>query len=235
MVLGVRKHGETSVIAELMTRSRGRHLGLVQGGRSRTQRAMLQPGNRVTAKWRARLSEHLGQYRLEPLQLRAGTLMEAPHMLMVLQTLASHLRLLAERDSHPALYDAANVVLDNTTELTIAGSLLVRFELALLEELGFGIDLSQCAVSKTSDDLAYVSPKSGKAVSAEAGQPYHERLLSLPDFLLAAGSREREATPQNIIEGFRLTGYFLNRHVFDVRGIAPPNERDSLIRILSRL
>ncbi|MFD0915750.1 DNA repair protein RecO [Pseudahrensia aquimaris] len=235
VVLGVKKHGETSVIAELMTRERGRHLGLVQGGRSRTLRPLLQPGNSVRAVWRARLEDHLGQFKLESTGARAAKLMETPHGVYALQTIAAHLRLLPERDAHPALFAMLNIVLDNLTAPDIAGELFVRFELAILDELGFGLDLTQCAATGRRRDLIYVSPKSGRAVNREAGAPYAERMLPLPPFLLVANPLEVESASLATIEdGFRLTGFFLDRHVFGPRAIDCPPERDGLIRAVRR-
>lgn len=235
VVLGVRKHGETSVIAELMTRDRGRHLGLVQGGRSRTMRPILQPGNSVRAVWRARLDEHLGQFRIEGEKLRAAQLMEDAHGIYALQTLSTHLRLLAERQAHRPLYETLNVVLDNLQAPDIAGELVVRFELAVLEELGFGLDLTCCAATGTTEDLIYVSPKSGRAVSRSAGAPYKDRLLVLPSFLRVQDHSQIKSAPLvDILHGFELVDFFLERHVYGPRGLQNPPERESLVRSLKK-
>ncbi|MEN0040089.1 MAG: DNA repair protein RecO [Pseudomonadota bacterium] len=235
IVLGVRKHGETSVVAELMTRERGRHLGLVQGGRSRTMRPVLQPGNRVTATWRARLDEHLGQFKIEADRLRAARLMETDYGIYALQTLASHLRLLPERDAHQNLYDTLDLVLDALDDPASAGELVIRFELALLDELGFGLDLERCAATGTRANLVSVSPRTGRAVSGAAAAPYADRLLALPSFLtLASADRASAATTDDLADGFALTGHFLHRNVFGARGITPPAERDSLIRSVTK-
>lgn len=235
VILGIRKHGETSVIAELMTRERGRFLGLVQGGRSRTMRPILQPGNSVRAVWRARLEEHLGQFKLESAGARAAQLMEAPHSVFALQTLASHLRLLPERDAHPALFSMLNIVLDNLQEPDIAAELLVRFEVAILDELGFGLDLSQCAATGRRRDLVYVSPKSGRSVNREAGAPYADRMLALPSFLLTKSPFDIESASLSALQdGFQLTSFFMDRHIFGPRAIECPPERDSFMRSVRR-
>lgn len=235
IVLGVRKHGETSVIAELMTRERGRHMGLVQGGRSRTLRPVLQPGNSVKVVWRARLDEHLGQFRVEGEQLRAAHIMESAHGTYALQTLAAHLRLLPERDAHLGLYETLAIILDNLEQPAIAGEMVVRFELALLEELGFGLDLSECAATGATANLHYVSPKTGRAVSREAGTPWAEKMLILPSFLLGRDTARADAAVWPEIEaGFALTGHFFDRHVYGPRGIEAPVERESLIRAIGR-
>ncbi len=171
IVIGVRRHGETSVVAELMTRERGRHLGLVRGGRSRTMQPVLQPGNRVEAVWRARLDEHLGDYKLEPLQLRAARLMEHATSVYGVQAMGALLRLLPERDPHPHLYEALDVILDHMDDPAGAGELFVRFELAVLNDLGFGLDLTECAATGRRDDLIYVSPKSGGPSAARRARP----------------------------------------------------------------
>lgn len=236
IVLGVRKHGETTVIAELMTRARGRHLGLVQGGRSRTMRPVLQPGNSVRATWRARLDEHLGQYRIEPQKLRAAELMENAHGIYALQTLASHLRLLPERDAHAELFETLAIVLDNLQEPDIAAELVVRFELAMLEELGFGLDLAACAATGTRQNLVYVSPKTGRAVSHEAGQQWADRMLMLPSFLLERDlARIESASLEDIEAGFALTKHFFWRNIHGPRGIEIPPERESLLKAVKRL
>ena len=141
IIIGTRRHGETSLIVELMTEGHGRHLGLVRGGRSRTQRPVLQPGNSVTATWRARLDEHLGNYAIEPAIFRAAKLMESPAGLYGLQALGGLVRLLPERDPHPQIYAALAAMVDWLDDPVLAGGLIVRFELRMLEELGFGLDL----------------------------------------------------------------------------------------------
>ncbi len=217
ILLGVRRHGETSVIAEMMTRSRGRHLGMVRSGRSRSMQPVLQPGNRLEVTWRARLDEHLGEYRVEPLALRAGRLMESATAVYGVQALGSLLRLLPERDPHPHLFEALDIILDHLEEPATAGELFVRFELALLNDLGFGLDLEECAATGLRQDLAYVSPKSGRAVSRAAGAPWADKMLALPDFL-APGTKQG-ADPESLAAAFRLTGYFLERHVYVPRGL----------------
>lgn len=217
ILLGVRRHGETSVIAEMMTRSRGRHLGMVRSGRSRSMQPVLQPGNRLEVTWRARLDEHLGEYRVEPLALRAGRLMESATAVYGVQALGSLLRLLPERDPHPHLFEALDIILDHLEEPATAGELFVRFELALLNDLGFGLDLEECAATGLRQDLAYVSPKSGRAVSRAAGAPWADKMLALPDFL-ASGTKQG-ADPESLAAAFRLTGYFLERHVYVPRGL----------------
>ena len=232
IILGVRRHGETAAIVEAMTRGHGRHLGLVRGGRSQRQQPVLQPGNHVELTWRARLDEHLGHFQIEPLALNAGRLIGSALAVYGLQLVAALLRLVPERDPHPRLFEALGVVLDHLDQPLLAAELVARFELLVLEEIGFGLDLSACAATGRADDLAYVSPKSGRAVSRAAGAPWADRLLPLPAFLdLSIGQRaDRDA----IAAAFRLSGHFLARHVWEPRGLREPEARVSFVAAVLR-
>ena len=232
IILGTRKHGETSAILEVMTRAHGRHLGLVRGGRSRRMQPFLQPGNRVDLIWRARLDEHLGLYQVEPLELHAARLFDSACAVYGLQTIAAHLRLLAERDPHAGLYEMLALLVGHLDDPAAAGELIVRFELLVLDELGFGLDLSQCAATGLRDDLAFVSPKSGRAVCREAGLPWADRMLPLPGFLRrGAGIRPDLGAME---DAFRLTAFFFGRHVYEPRGLEAPEARAGLIAALRR-
>lgn len=223
LILGARRHGEAGVILEAMTRAHGRHFGLVRGGRSSRLRALLQPGNTVFLVWRARLESHLGNYSVDADRLRAAALMASPLALAGLQTLAGHLRLLPERDPHQSLFSAACVVLDHLEEPETAARLMLRLELALLEELGFGLDLSRCALTGAREGLAFVSPRTGKAASAAAAAQWKDRLLPFP-FILG-GSASDAPLRRQLAEAFALTGHFLGAHVWEPRGIAVPEQR----------
>src|SRR5215470_7076901 len=213
IVLGMRRHGEANAILELMTCEHGRHLGLVRGGAASRLRPVLQPGNRISATWRARLDEHLGLYTVEGLDARAASFLPVPHALYGMIHLAALCRLLPERDPHPQIRAALEAVLDELIDPRRAARSVVRFELQLLAELGFGLDLASCAASGSESDLVYVSPKSGRAVSRQAGEPWKDRLLPLPAFLddLDAG----DPSAQDVADGFALTGFFLVRHVLE--------------------
>ena len=187
---------------------------------------MLQPGNSVHATWRARLDEHLGTYSVEPDVSRAAELMESQTALYGFATLAAHLRLLPERDPHPELYRRFVLALPFLPDPREGAEAIVRFELALLADLGFGLDLTECASTGARQELVFVSPKSGRAVSRQAGEPYANRLLKLPDFLRID---DIAASPEDVAAGFALTGYFLARHVFEPRRLAMPPERERLI------
>jgi len=231
IIIGTRRHGETSLIVELMTRDHGRHLGLVRGGRSRKQQPILQPGNTVLATWRARLDEHLGNYTVEPLIQRAARLIEGPAGLYGVQVVAALLRLLPERDPHPALFDGLGPMLDWLGDPLVGGAFVVRFEMKMLEDLGFGLDLGECAVTGAAADLIYVSPKTGRAVSREAGEAYRDRLLPLPRFL---ADRRQSPNAAELADAFRLTGYFLARRVFEPRDIQLPEARARFLALLAR-
>jgi DNA repair protein RecO (recombination protein O) len=231
IILATRRHGETSLILELMTGAHGRHLGLVRGGRSRRRQPFLQPGNTLDVVWRARLDEHLGHFTAEPTVERASRLIESAVGIYALQAFAALLRLLPERDPHPELYAALAASLDALESPAAAAELLVRFELAVLNELGFGLDLSRCAVTGAVGDLAYVSPRTGKAVCRDAGAAYESKLLPLPAFLLGRTDAAPAATAFR--QAFALTGYFLSRHVYEPRGLIPPPARERLIALVA--
>lgn len=233
IILGLRRLGETSVIVELMTREHGRAMGLVRGGRSRRLQPMLQPGNEVEAVWRARLEEQLGQFSLEGTDLRAAALLVNAQALHGVNLLSSLLRLLPEREPHPALFETAALVLRHIDDGQIGPSLMARLELAILAELGFGLDLARCAATGAFEDLAWVSPKSGRAVSRAAGEPWRDRLLALPDFLKRSAC-DVHPSGLEIETAFRLTGHFLQRDVLSPRGLAAPDARRAYIATISR-
>jgi DNA repair protein RecO (recombination protein O) len=221
IVLSVRPLGETSTILEGLTRDNGRHAGLVRGGASRRLRGILQPGNTLRVNWRARLTEHLGSFTVEPQRTRAGDMMDTREALMGLNAFSGVASaVLPEREPHATVFEAGEILLDAIAADTFAhwGPLFVRWETGVLEALGFGLDLSRCAATGSSDNLRYVSPKSGRAVSGEAGAPYRDRLLILPGFLL--GSQNADPTAEEILAGLKLTGYFLTERVLR------PHDRD---------
>jgi DNA repair protein RecO (recombination protein O) len=232
IILSVRPHGETAAVGELFTRMHGRHLGLVHGGRSRRLRGVLQTGNHVDAVWKARLADHLGHYALELRKAFAAEAMEDPAALAALASIAALARLLPERDPHPDLFEVTLFVLGYLGEREVWPALLVRWEMMLLAELGFGLDLSSCAATGTTSDLRYVSPKSGRAVSAAAGEPYKDRLLVLPTFLRTAGSEP--VTHEDVAAGFALTGRFLETRVLRPREMTMPDARARLLTYLAR-
>lgn len=230
-VLGIRRHGEANAILELMTRAHGRHLGLVRGGAGSRMRPVLQPGNAVRAHWRARLDDHLGTFTIEPVALRAGALFSDPHAVFAVTHIAALARLLPERDPHESVFDGLETIVSQLHEPAICAALIVRFELLMLSELGFGLDLEACAATGSMTDLVYVSPKSGRAVSRDAGAPWRDRLLSLPAFVI--GDAE-PVEAKDIEDGFALTAFFLARHVLEPRGLALPDARAHFIAAVRR-
>ncbi len=233
IVLGVRRHGEANAIAEVMTRAHGRHLGLVRGGAGSRMRPILQPGNEVRVTWRARLDEHLGHFVVEGLKLRAAELMVVAHAAYGVTHLAALCRLLPERDPHEQVHDTLADILDHLDDRALAAALVARFELQMLAEFGFGLDLDQCAATGTTADLIYVSPKSGRAVSRGAGEPWQDRRLRLPAFLRAESEAGEPATDE-LSDAFALTGFFLERHVLEPRGLPMHDARASFINAVLR-
>ena len=229
LIIGVRRHGEANVIAEVMVEGRGRHLGLIRGGRSTKLASTLQAGNSVQLTWRARLEEHLGTFTLELTDSRAAGLIADRVRLYASQLVCEHLRLLPERDPHDRLLGMAIGLLDRPATTRELGAALARFELVLLDELGFGLDLMSCAATGATSGLSHVSPKTGRAVSRAAAEPYLNRLLRLPGFLIGEG----EADVGAVRDAFSLTGHFLDMHVWGPRQLDPPAVRDSLIDAVS--
>ncbi|MCG8695673.1 MAG: DNA repair protein RecO [Minwuiales bacterium] len=225
IVLNARKHGESAMIAMLLTKAHGRHGGLVRGGAGRRHRGVLQPGNDVSVTWRGRLAEHLGTMTVELNTARAATLMDDPARLAGLSAACALTEAaLPEREPHPQLFNGLKILLDAMQGDDDWAAVYVRWELGLLGELGFGLDLTHCAATGATEDLTHVSPRTGRAVSAAAAEPYQERLFALPSFLAGA----RGGPPANDIEtdiraGLDLTGFFLERHLFPPeRGGLPP-------------
>jgi DNA repair protein RecO (recombination protein O) len=228
-ILSVRPHAETSAIINVLTRSRGRHAGLVRGGRSRRMRPVLQPGNKVSATWHARLSEHLGSFDVEALDARAAIFMDNRLSLAGLNAISAlGLGALPEREAHPNLYDVFEILLDNLHDNEVWPALYIRFELVLLQALGYGLDLSRCAATGATENLTHVSPRSGRAVCKDAAQPYLDKLIPLPPFVLGPNA----LAEGDLMDGFNLTGYFLESRVFHAINREMPPERIRLTQLL---
>ncbi|MEI6557433.1 MAG: DNA repair protein RecO [Rhodospirillaceae bacterium] len=218
LVLSARAQGESSALVSLLTEARGRHAGLVRGARTAGRRASVEPGTLVCARWRARLPEQLGSLTLEPLRSFGAALLDQPERLAALVSACALVEAgLSEREPHPALYRGL-LALFEALEAPAWAEATVRWELGLLAELGFGLDLSRCAVTGAAGDLAAVSPRSGRAVSRAAAAPWGDRLLPLPAFLTGQGG----GGPEQVRQGLALTGHFLERHL---PGGLPPARR----------
>ena len=235
LVLAVRQHGESSAIITLLTHDHGRHAGLVRGGGSSRARGIYQPGNLVRAVWRGRLSEHLGNFHCELIRGYAGPLLEDQFRLSCLGAICALAEsALPERESHPDAFDGAVALLEQLNDIdnsSTNGACLagyVRWELRLLRELGYGLDLSSCAVTGATAGLAYVSPKSGHAVSHAAAGPWRERLLALPPFLIGEGGGAA-VLDSDLRQGLALTGWFLERYVYGPQGRQVPAARLRLV------
>ena len=228
IVLSARRHGESAAVVSLLTGQHGRHAGLVQGARGRRGRGLYQPGNTLAARWQARLPEHLGRYTCELLRAQSSMLLDdAPRLAALAAACALTEATLPERHPYPQVFGALRHLLDALEAGGQWAETVVRWELALLGELGFGLDLAACAATGALDDLVYVSPRSGRAVSREAGAAYAEKLLPLPPFL--ARSEGDPASAADIVAGLRLTGWFLERHVFGGQGGRMPPARERFI------
>lgn len=234
-ILSMRLHGESAAIIEVFTDTQGRHAGVVRGGASRKMAAHLQAGTQVAVTWRARLGEHIGTYSVEPIRARAGILGD-PLALAGLNSVCALAQLaLPEREPQGAFWAQTMALLDAMDTGIDAGADwppdYLRWELELLQTLGFGLDLTRCAVTGAREDLAYVSPKTGRAVGRDAAGEWAARLLPLPPVLLGQGP----ATGPEIAQGLTLTGFFLNRGLAPILGAKPlPAARGRLLAVLAR-
>lgn len=229
-IIAMRAHGEAAAIIEVFTAAHGRHAGVVRGGASRKMAAVLQPGSQVAVTWQARLAEHIGVFTVEPIRSRAG-LMADRLALAGLNAICAMLHVaLPERQAHPQLWRATMALLaalERDPDWPVA---YLRWEALLLEELGFGLDLGRCAVTGSREGLAYVSPRTGRAVSAEGAGDWAARLLPLPAVLLGQGC----ATGQELAQGFAVTGHFLNRGLEPMLNGRPlPAARARLLELLA--
>lgn len=231
-LLSVRKHGETSAIIEVFTAERGLHAGVVRGGAGRKIAPALQPGAQLDLTWRARLEEHLGSFTIEPVKSRAAAVMGDRLALAALNAAAALLIFtLPEREAHPRLYARTIALFDMLGNDALWPFAYLKWELALLEEMGFGLDLSACAVTGATAGLTFVSPKSGRAVSEVGAGSFRDRLLPLPPCLTGKG----EAPLSEIVEGLRTTGFFLENHLAPALGNKPPPQaRRRLVEALQR-
>ncbi|MEL6618195.1 MAG: DNA repair protein RecO [Pseudomonadota bacterium] len=218
ILLTARRHGETSAIIDVFTEERGRHAGVVRGGTSRKVAPVLQPGAQLDVAWRARLEDHIGTFAVEPVRSRAALVMDDRLALAGLNAVTALLAFcLPEREPHRALYRRTEQLLDLLGQNEVWPLAYLRWELSLLEDMGFGLDLSVCAVTGATEGLAYVSPKSGRAVSRAGAGEWVDRLLPLPPVLRGEG----EAPDEEVAQGLRTTGYFLESHLAPDLGHKP--------------
>lgn len=230
ILLSVRRHGESSAIIEVLTQSHGRHAGLVRGGAGKARAAVLQPGAQLALDWSARLADHLGTYKVELIRPRAAAIMTNREALAALNAISALLvRLLPEREPDRHVHDATCDLLDAMDEGDPAwAALYASWELTLLGTLGFGLELGSCAATGARAGLAYVSPRSGRAVSRAAGLPYADRMLPLPQFLIGQGA----ATPAELCRALDLTGWFLCNRACPAFGIAELPAARARLRVL---
>ena len=229
-VLSARAFGETGAIVEILTAERGKFAAHVAGGASRKMKPFLQPGAKVIARYRSRVSEQLGSATLEPIGEGPASLFDDPLALAGLASAASIVAALPEREPHPGAFHALEALIASLANPDIWPAVYVRFEAGLLQDLGFELDFSKCTVTGSMDDLIYVSPRTGRAVSRDAGEPYKDRLLILPPFLLSAQGGLSEG---DIRAGLDLTGHFLEQHVFGPMNRPLPPARVWLLQRLA--
>ncbi|HBB85829.1 MAG TPA: DNA repair protein RecO [Sulfitobacter sp.] len=231
ILLSARRHGETSAIIEVFTPEQGRHAGIVRGGTSRKIAPSLQPGAQLDVAWRARLEDHIGAFTVEPLRSRAAVAMQNRLALAGLNAVTALLSFcLPEREPHPALYRRTEALLDMLGQGEVWPLAYLKWELRLLEEMGYALDLESCAVTGVSEDLIYVSPKSGRAVSAKGAGEWADRLLPLPTVLRGGTGSDAE-----IAQGLVTTGHFLTAHLArDLGGKPLPEARARFIDAFSR-
>ena len=233
IVLGLRTLGENGAVLEVLTREHGRHLGLVRGASSKRIKGALEPGNAIKAHWRARLDQQLGSFTVELSAVRAAHFFDDALKLSGLSAAcAVAAATLPERESHTRVFEALDALLNAIAAMRSPDwvETYVRFEIVLLEDLGFGLDLDSCAATGAQDNLTHVSPKTGRAVSEEAAAPYRARLLTLPAFL-APG--DGVATVHDLVDGLALTGFFLERAVVETHSGAMPPARARLCERLA--
>jgi DNA repair protein RecO (recombination protein O) len=229
-VLAARAHGEAGAIVEALTEAHGRWAAHVAGGASRRLKPTLQPGAKVSFAYHARVADQLGSARIEPLGEGPAALFDDPAALAGLTAAAAVVaQALPEREPHPGVFLAFEALTLTLAEAAIWPAVMVRFEAGLLADLGFGLDLSACAVTGSTDDLVWVSPRTGRAVSATAGEPYKDRLLALPLFLLSSQTR---VAPGDVAAGLALTGHFLQTCVFNALNRPLPPARERMIERL---
>jgi DNA repair protein RecO (recombination protein O) len=234
IVLGARRHGEGSLIVSLLTRTQGRQRGLVRGGAKSRQRGAYEPGSLVTATWRARLAEHLGHLQIEPGTSYVAGLLDDPLRLACLEAAVALVELaLPEREPHPATFDGLLVLLGHLDRDEGYAAAHLAWEVDLLAELGYGLDLAACAVTGATEDLAWVSPKTGRAVSRGAGEAYRDRLLVLPRALGGTGRDVSDA--EDLLDGLALSGTFLERQALAPRSQGLPPARARYVDRLGRL
>lgn len=234
ILLWVRRHGESNVIIEALTAGHGRHAGLVRGGSSKANAAMLQPGAQLSLEWNARLAEHLGTYKIDLIRSRAGTIISDRGALAALNAISALLvQFLPDREPNAEIYESTLILLNAMGAGEVSWPVrYALWELSMLEALGFGLDLTSCAATGSSDDLIFVSPRSGRAVSRQAGAPFADRMLPLPGFLVGRG----RPGAADVREALRMTGYFLTHWAcpaFEIQ--AMPDARERLVRLLDKI
>jgi len=232
IVLSSRKHGENASIVSLMTQSHGRHSGLVRGGSGSRARAIYQTGNLVTVDWRARLEEHLGTFLCELVRSNAAKIMDDRLALQALIAATSMIeRFLPERESYPETFKKLCSLITDLTGSDHWLSHYIYWEIGFLTDLGYGLDFTRCAATGGTENLVFVSPRSGGAVCREAGEPYKDKLFPLPEFLLR---RDKDPGISQLLDGLRITSHFLTLYARETGVVVLPPARGEFIKLLAR-
>lgn len=226
-VISTKKFGENSVILDAFTRERGRFQGLVRGGTGRAKRSILQVGNHLKLNWRARIEDQLGNYQIEPIKLNTGYILTSKLAPLGLSTICELLKKLPDRQAYPQLFDSFEIVLKHLVDDEDWLPLLIKWQIGFLQQMGYGLDLSQCAVTGTTKDLKYISPKTGRAVCESIGLPYKGKLFDIPPFII--GDFDAEISADHLFEGLKITEYFLKKHIYDVQNLPFPEAQKLLI------
>ena len=229
IIISIKKFGESAGLLEVITENHGRHMGLVRGYQSKNNKALLQPGNTLDLIWRARLSEHLGVFNYELATSRSHMLMINKIAIIVLQNMILHLKLLPEREIFNNIFYLTENTLDLLSDDNKIIENFIKWELFFLKELGYGVDLSECAVTKTKNNLKYVSPKSRRAVSKIIGDPYKDKLLEIPAFLLG----DNKSDKNDLVKGLLLTEFFLKQDLYNPMELKLTSFRDRLYKLLN--
>ncbi len=225
-VISTKKFGESSVILDAFTRDRGRFQGLVKGGSGRRKRSLLQIGNCLKLTWRARIEDQLGQFQIEAIKLNTGYILSSKLAPLGLSSICELIKKLPDRQAYGQLYDSFETVLAHLIEDENWLPLLIRWQIGFLQQMGYGLDLSKCAVTGDTQNLHYISPKTGRAVCENVGLPYKGKLFTIPPFI--NGDFEQEITPEHLYEGFKITEYFLKKHIYNVHNLPFPEAQKLL-------
>ncbi|WP_370931617.1 DNA repair protein RecO [Bartonella sp. DGB1] len=231
IIVGKKLIGENHILLEVLTKNNGFYKGIVFGGTSKKKQPLLQLGNYVSLDYKCRTEEQLGSFTVEPITYFFGQIMSSAINLYYVQLIAIYLRCLPEREAYPVIYSLFLTSFSFFDKKYILGEFLARLELKLLEDLGFGLPFSKCAVTGKKEGLTYVSPKTGNAVCQNIGEPWKDKLFFLPEFLLNINLRPKSNI--DILNALKITGYFIDKYEWQRQKKQPPDIREKIVKILA--